>query len=75
MANSREQETQHALLVILGKFAQEMGLISGIEGVKLGQKSCDHTPQSKVLEFWWRSYRVRSICRTSVLQRTRWIKM
>ena len=51
MANPREQETQHALLVILGKYAQEMGLISGIEGVKLGQKSCDHSPQSKVLEF------------------------
>ena len=51
MANPREQETQHALLVILGKFAQEMGLISGIAGVKLDQKSCAHTPQSKVLEF------------------------
>jgi hypothetical protein len=51
MENPREQETQHALLVILGKFAQETGLISGIEGVKLGQKSCEHTPQSKVLEF------------------------
>ncbi len=51
MVNPREQETQHALLVILGKFAQETGLISGIESVKLGQKSHDHTPQSKVLEF------------------------
>jgi len=51
MENPRKQETQHALLVILGKFGQETGLISGIEGVKLGQKSCEHTPQSKVLEF------------------------
>ena len=50
MENQREQETLHAILVILGKFAQEMGLISGIEGVKLGQKSRDHTPQSKVME-------------------------
>src|SRR5664279_3466225 len=51
MANSREQETQHALLVVWGKVAQEMGLISGIEAVKLGQKNYDHTPQAKVLEF------------------------
>ncbi len=28
-----------------------MGLISGVEGVKLGQKSCTHLSQSKVLEF------------------------
>jgi len=51
MEKPREQETQHALLVVLGKFAQEMGLIAGIESVKLGQKSYDHTPQAKVLEF------------------------
>ncbi len=51
MEKPREQETQHALLVVLGMFAQEIGLISGIEGVKLGQKCCDHSPQSKALEF------------------------
>ncbi len=51
MENPRELETQHALLVVLGMFAQEIGLISGIEGVKLGQKCCDHSPQSKALEF------------------------
>lgn len=50
MVNPREQEIKHALLVILGKFAQETGLISGIESVKLGQKSRDHTAQSTVLE-------------------------
>ena len=51
MANPTEQETQHALLVVLGKFGQETGLISGLEGVKLGQKTCEHSPQAKVLEF------------------------
>ena len=51
MANSQEQETQHALLVVWGKVAQEIGLISGIAAVKLGQKSYDHTPHAKVLEF------------------------
>lgn len=52
MANRREQETQHALLVVWGKVAQEMGLISGIEAVKLGQKNYDHSPQAKVLELF-----------------------
>jgi hypothetical protein len=52
MANQREQETQHALLVAWGKVAQEIGLISGIEAVKLGQKNYAHTPQAKVIEFF-----------------------
>jgi len=39
MANSAEQETQHALLVVFGQFALEIGLISGIQGVKLDQKT------------------------------------
>jgi hypothetical protein len=50
MANSREQDTQHGLMVVWGKVAQEMGLISGIEGVKIGQKNNVHSPQSKVIE-------------------------
>ena len=51
MANPVKQETQHALLVVLGKFGQETGLISGLESVKLGQKNYDHSPQAKVIEF------------------------
>jgi len=51
MANSAEQETQHALLVVFGQFAREIGLISGIENVKLNQKTYEHSPQTKVLEF------------------------
>ena len=51
MTNSAEQETQHALLVVFGQFAREIGLISGIEGVKLDQKTYEHSPQTKVLEF------------------------
>lgn len=51
MANPVEQETQHALLVVLGKFGQETGLISGLESVKLGQKTYEHSPQAKVIEF------------------------
>ncbi|MBN1452084.1 MAG: hypothetical protein JW963_13795 [Anaerolineales bacterium] len=48
---AREQETQHALLVPWGHFAREIGLLSGIEAVKLKQKVYEHTPQAKVLEF------------------------
>ena len=44
------QQTQHAFLVIWGEFASEIGLIKGIEGVKLKQKTYQHTPQAKVLE-------------------------
>lgn len=45
------QETQHALLIPWGQFAQEIGLLSGIEAVKLNQKVYEHTPQAKVTEF------------------------
>ena len=48
---AQEQDTQHALLIPWGHFAQEIGLISGIEAVKLNQKVYEHTPQAKVIEF------------------------
>lgn len=48
---AQTQETQHALLIPWGQFAQEIGLISGLESVKLSQKVYEHTPQAKVLEF------------------------
>ena len=48
---AQEQETQHALLVPWGHFAREIGLLSGIEAIKLGQKVYEHTPQAKVIEF------------------------
>jgi hypothetical protein len=48
---AQAQETQHALLIPWGQFAQEIGLIAGIEAVKLKQKAYEHTPQAKVLEF------------------------
>lgn len=51
MDMAQEQETQHALLVPWGHFAQEIGLLSGIEAVKLNQKVYEHTPQAKVIEF------------------------
>jgi len=51
MDMAQKQETQHALLIPWGQFAQEIGLLSGIEAVKLNQKVYEHTPQAKVIEF------------------------
>lgn len=48
---AQTQETQHALLIPWGHYAQEIGLLSGIEAVKLNQKVYEHTPQAKVIEF------------------------
>lgn len=49
---AQAQETQHALLIPWGRFAQEIGLVSGIEAIELNQKVYEHTPQAKVLEFF-----------------------
>ena len=45
-------ETQHAMLVALGIYAQQVGLIEKVEAVAIRQKSHEHTPQRKVLEFF-----------------------
>lgn len=39
------------MLVVWGQFAHCLGLIQAIEQVSLSQKTVDHSPQSKVLEF------------------------
>lgn len=51
MDMAQKQNTQHALLIAWGRFAQEIGLLSGIEAVQLNQKTYEHTPQGKVIEF------------------------
>ncbi len=43
--------TQHAMLVAWGQFAQSIGLVQAIEAIPLHQKSVNHRPQTKVLEF------------------------
>jgi hypothetical protein len=45
------QPTHHAMLVAWGVFAQCLGLIEQLEAIPLRQKSVDHSPQSKVIEF------------------------
>jgi len=44
--------TDHAMLVVWGQFAHCLGLIQAIEQVALPQKTIEHSPQSKVLEFF-----------------------
>lgn len=44
--------TQHALLVLWGQFAQELGLPSAFAAVPLHQQTYTHAPQTKVLEFF-----------------------
>ena len=46
-----ETLTHHAMLVVWGQFAQSIGLIDPIYSVVLHQKTVQHSPQTKVLEF------------------------
>lgn len=43
--------TQHAMLVAWGLYAQEIGMVERLSQVNLHQKTYEHSPQSKVLEF------------------------
>lgn len=43
--------TDHALLVLLGRFAHYLGLVRLLEAVPLLQKKVTHSPQSKLIEF------------------------
>ena len=43
--------TSHAMLVPWGLFAQQIGLIERLREVPLAQRTRDHTPQDKVIEF------------------------
>ena len=49
--DTSEKLTQHAMLVIWGLYARQIGLVQAIEQVKLKQKTRTHRPQTKVLEF------------------------
>ena len=50
--NEIESFTQHAMLVVWGQFAQSLGLVQAVQAVPLHQKSVDHRPQTKILEFF-----------------------
>ncbi|MBI1299937.1 hypothetical protein GC175_33860 [bacterium] len=43
--------TQHAMLVVWGAYAQQIGLVKALEQVELSQKCRTHRPQTKIIEF------------------------
>ena len=47
----REMLTTHAMLIPWGLFAQRIGLVEELEAIPIGQRSRDHTPQTKLIEF------------------------
>ena len=48
---TQPNHTEHALLVLLGQYAQHLGLIQALMAVPLHQKTVLHRPQAKILEF------------------------
>jgi hypothetical protein len=46
-----DRQTEHALLVVWGEFARQIGLVEAIDRLPLAQRRRVHTPQTKVLEF------------------------
>ena len=51
LAQLDQPVTDHALLVLLGRFAQHLGLIRLLEAVPLDQRTVTHSPQAKLIEF------------------------
>jgi hypothetical protein len=46
-----DASTDHALLVLLGEYARQLGLIERLQGVPIDQRQGEYTPQSKLIEF------------------------
>jgi hypothetical protein len=47
-----DRTTDHAGLVVLGKYAQQLGLIERLQTVPLAQRTRTHTPQAKLIQFF-----------------------
>jgi hypothetical protein len=45
----QEQPTQHAMLIVWGQFAQEIGLLDQLAAVPIPQKTVQHTPAAKLV--------------------------
>ena len=56
--------TQHAMLVLWGAFAQQIGLVKMLEQIDLRQKKREHSPQTKIIEFLLAFWPGCHICRT-----------
>jgi hypothetical protein len=48
---SATQLTNHAMLVVWGHFARQIGLIEVLEALPIPQRQREHTPQTKLMEF------------------------
>jgi len=48
----QEQLTSHAMLVPWGLYAREIGLLKSFVDLPVDQRTRDHTPQAKFLEFF-----------------------
>jgi len=46
-----DASTDHALLVVLGEYARQLGLIGRLQAVPIDQRQGDYSPQSKLIEF------------------------
>jgi hypothetical protein len=46
-----DASTDHALLVLLGEYARQLGLIERLQAVPIDQRQGDYSPQSKLIEF------------------------
>ena len=51
LGSTIDATTDHALLVLLGEYAQHLGLIERLQAVPIDQRTREHTPQSKLIEF------------------------
>jgi hypothetical protein len=51
LATTDAPVTDHALLVLLGHFAHQLGLVARLEAVPLAQKQVTHAPQTKLIQF------------------------
>jgi len=49
--NPKVTRTAHAMLVPWGLFARHIGLIQGLEGISIPQRTREHTPEGKLIEF------------------------
>jgi hypothetical protein len=49
--NGEPQLTHHAMLIVWGQFAKCLGLTEQISAVPIRQKTVEHSPQTKIIEF------------------------
>jgi hypothetical protein len=51
MSQPEQEQTHHAMLVLWGQYAHQIGLTERLEAIPLRQKKRVHSPQTKVIEF------------------------